>query len=153
MYLNRLVHKILFLLLLTGRLTSNGSLTLSTGGQAVDNEFCDLVGDNFFEQFITGPVQHTHLLLCSCPEIISDVIASSPEQCGFPTDHHIIEFVVVLKFKRADAGSRHLYDYERRIFKDLCSLLSHFPFDMFVIVLSGNIDEYWAQWKGFFVNY
>ena len=29
-----------------------------------------------------------------------------PEQSGFPTDHHIIEFAVVIKFKRADAGSK-----------------------------------------------
>ena len=40
----------------------------------LEESFCNLVGDNFLEEFITGP---THvrgntldLLLCNCPEII-----------------------------------------------------------------------------------
>ena len=45
---------------------------------------------------------------------------------------------------------RHLYDYKRGNFKDLCSLLSHVPFDIFVIALSGNIDECWIQLEGLF---
>ena len=95
-------------------------------------------------------VQHIYLLPCNCPEIISDVITLLPEQCGFPTDHYIMEFAVVLKFKRADVGSPTFVWLQKGNFKDLCSLLSHVAFDMFVIALSGNIDECWVQLKGFF---
>ena len=47
---------------------------------------------------------------------------------------------------------RHFYDYKSGNFKDLCSLFSHVPFDMFVIALPGNIDECWVQLKGFFLS-
>ena len=37
--------------------------------------------------------------VCNCPEIITNVLTSTPERCGFPADHHISEFTVLLKFK------------------------------------------------------
>ena len=62
---------------------------VTTGGHAEDESFCDLVGDNFGQQFIAGPT-HTagnklDLLLCNCPEIIGDVSTFTSEQCNFPT--------------------------------------------------------------------
>ena len=50
----------------------------------LEESFCNLVRDNFLEEFITGP---THvrgntldLLLCNRPEIIQNVIILSPER-------------------------------------------------------------------------
>ena len=65
----------------------------------------------------------------SCPEIITDVRTSTPEQCGLPTDHHILAFTVLLTFKRSKPVRRYTYD--------LCSLLSHTPLE---IAFSGDID-------------
>ena len=38
-------------------------------------------------------------IVCNCPEIITNVLTSTPERFGFPADHHISEFTVLLKFK------------------------------------------------------
>ena len=73
----------------------------------------------------------------SCPEIITDVRTSTPEQCGLPTDHHILEFTVLLTFKRSKPVRRYTYDFKRGNFQDLCSLLSHTPL---VIAFSGDIE-------------
>ena len=52
-------------------------VSLGTGSHAMDNIFCELVGDNFLQQFVTGPTHISRrkldLLLCNCPEIITDV--------------------------------------------------------------------------------
>ena len=37
--------------------------------------------------------------VCNCSEIITNVLTSTPARCGFPADHHISEFTVLLKFK------------------------------------------------------
>ena len=79
-------------------------VSLGIGSQVVNNIFCELVGDNSLQQFVTGP---THIsgskldpLLCNGPEIITDVLTSTPEQCGFSTDHFILVFTILLKSKR-----------------------------------------------------
>ena len=63
----------------------------------INNIFCELAGDNFFQQFVTGSTHISgcklDLLLCNGPEIIADVLTSTPEQCGFPTDHFIYKSI------------------------------------------------------------
>lgn len=114
-------------------------VSLGTGSHAMDNIFFELVGDNFLQQFVTGPTHISgsklDLLLCNCPEIITDVLTSTPEQCGFPTDLHILKITVLFKFKRPKPVRRYTYDFKRGNFQDLCSLLSHTPLE---IALSGE---------------
>lgn len=42
----------------------------------MNNIFCELVGDNFLQQFVSGPTHISgsklDLLLCNCPEIITE---------------------------------------------------------------------------------
>ena len=57
--------------------------TPATNGGQLEESFCDLVGDNFFQQFIKGTT-HTggnmlDLLLCNCPEIVKNISTFSPE--------------------------------------------------------------------------
>ena len=126
---------------------------LGTGSHAMDNIFCELAGDNLLQQFETGPTHISGsklvLLLCNCTEIITDVLTSTPEQCGFPTDLHILEFTVLLKFKRPKPVRRYTYDFKRGNFQDLCSLLLHTPSE---IALSGDVDERWSLWKDLFLS-
>ena len=53
----------------------------TTGGQ-LENRFCDLIDDNFLQQFIPGPTHNCgnklDLLLCNCPEVITNVEPSNP---------------------------------------------------------------------------
>lgn len=116
-------------------------VSLGTGSHAMDDIFCELVGDNFLQQFVTGPThisgRKLDLLSCNCPEIITHVLTSTPEQCGFPTDHHILEFTVLLKFKRPKPVRCYTYDFKRGNFRDLCSLPVTHPF--------GNCT-FWRHW-------
>ena len=128
-------------------------VSLGTGSSSVDNIFCELVGDNFLQQFITGPTHISgsklDLLLCNCPEIITDILTSTPELCGFPTDQHILEFTVLLKFKRPKPVRHYTYDFKRANFQNLCSLLSYTALE---IALSGDLDESWSLWKDLFLS-
>ena len=126
----------------------------TTGGQ-LENSFCDLIDDNFLQQFIPGPTHNCgnklDLLLCNCPEIITNVETSNPNQCQFPTDHHmihIIEFHIKLKFKRARNVKRRVYNYKLANFDGLRSWLSNVPFEN---AISDDIVEYWSQWKDLFL--
>ena len=72
--------------------------TPTISGSHLEESFCDLIGNNFLQQFITGP---THvkgntldLLLCNCPEIIKNVMTCSPKQSNFPSDQYIVEFQI-----------------------------------------------------------
>ena len=73
----------------------------TANGSHVQESFCDLVCDNFLQQFITG---RTHvkgntldLLLCNSPEVIKNVMTWSPEQSNFPSDHYTL---LSLKFSK-----------------------------------------------------
>ena len=103
-------------------------VSFGIGSQVVNNIFCELVGDNSLQQFVTGP---THIsgskldaLLCNGPEIITEVLTSTPEQSGFSTDHFILVFTILLKSKRPKPVRRHTYDFKRGNFGELRSLLS-----------------------------
>ena len=78
---------------------------MNNGSRADHNIFCDLKGENFLQQFIPGP---THLagnklglLLCNWPEVIGSVRSFHPRVGLFPSDHYVVEFEIILKFKRA----------------------------------------------------
>ena len=66
--------------------------TPTTNGGQLEDSFCDLVGDNFLEQLITGPAHigrnKLDLLLSNSTEIISNVNILAPSECNFPSDHH-----------------------------------------------------------------
>ena len=81
--------------------------TPTTDAGQLEESFCELVGDNFLQQFIKGP---THVrgntldfLLCNCLEVIKTVTTLPPQQANFPTGHYIIEFQIQQTFRRADA--------------------------------------------------
>ena len=71
----------------------------------VSNIFCDLDGDDFLYQFVSGvtPIADgkQDLLLCNRPKIIGDVFTSALGQCSFPNDHYIIELTGRVKFEGA----------------------------------------------------
>ena len=123
-------------------------------GSSPENEaFCEIVEDNFLQQFILNP---THiagnildLLLCNTPNIIGDVSLSHPESCGFPTDHYIVELEIHLKFKRATPVKRQVFDYKNGNFDGLRNFLTQFPIS---IVPTNNIDDCWQQWKYAFLT-
>ncbi len=118
----------------------------------MENSFCDLIDDNFLQQFVPGPTHNCgnklDLLLCNCPEIITNVKTSNPNQCKFPTNHHI-EFHIKLKFKRASNVKRLVYNYKLANFDDVHSWLSNVPFEN---AISDDIIEYWPQWKDLFLT-
>lgn len=131
--------------------SSDESVPVNTGGPAENETFCDLVDDNFLQQFILGPT-HTaghklDLLLCNSPEIIGDVSTFHPETCDYPTDHYIVEFKVKLRIKRAQPIKRLVFDYKNGNFNELRNFLTRFPIN---VTPSDNIDDDWQQWKDIF---
>ena len=125
----------------------------TTAGCQPENSFCDLFDDNFLQQFILGPTHNCgnklDLLLSNCPEIITNVETSNPEQCKFPTDHYIVEFQIKLKFKRARNVKRRIYNYKLANFEGLRSCLSNVPFEN---TFSDDIVQYWSDWKDLFLT-
>ena len=127
--------------------------TPTVNGSQLEEMFCDLVGDNFLQQFITGP---THvrgntldLLLCNCPEIIKNVTTWSPDQYNFPSDHYTAEPETQQAFNRANAVTRNVFDHKRGSFDELRSFLTHNPLET---PPSDNLNECWLQWKDWFLN-
>ena len=111
------------------------------------------MADNFFQQFIPGPTHiagnKLDLLLTNWPEIIRDVSTFHPRLGRFPSDHYAIEFTISLKFKRATAARRRVYDFKNGNFDDLRESLSRTPFN---VAESQDIDEYWDNWKALFLS-
>lgn len=127
---------------------------VNIGSRADHNVFCDqIMGDNFFQQFIPGPTHiagnKLDLLLSNCPEIIDGVSTFHPRDGKFPSDHYVVEFKIRLKFKRATAAKRQVFDYKNGNFNDLRESLGRVPFD---IVASDDIDEHWSNWKDLFLT-
>ena len=91
--------------------------TPATNGGQLEESFCDLIEDNFLQQYISGSTHKDgnklDLLLCNCPEIIKNVSSLPPDQLCFPTDHHIIEFGIQQSFCRAKSVTRTIFDYRR----------------------------------------
>ena len=126
----------------------------SAGGH-LEDKFCELVGDYYLEQLISGPTHRDcnklDLLLCNYPEIIRNVITTSPEQYGYPTDHHILEFAIQQNFSRSQPIKRTIFDYdfyERGNFEQLRNALINTTFED---MPSENIDHHWNFWKEWFL--
>ncbi|CAB4011989.1 Hypothetical predicted protein [Paramuricea clavata] len=126
--------------------SSYENVPVNTGGSNENEAFCEMVDDNFLQQFISGPTHiagnKLDLLLCNSPEIIGDVSAFLPE-C-FPTDHYVVEIDVQLKFKRAKPVKRRVFDYRNGKFDELRNFLTRNPIN---ITPTDDIDNYWEQWK------
>lgn len=78
---------------------------INNGSRTDHNIFCDLIGDNFLQQFIPGP---THLAgnkldlpLCNWPEVIGSVRSFHPRDGLFPSDHYVVEFEIILKVSQS----------------------------------------------------
>ena len=102
------------------------------------NIFCDLMGDNFFQQFIDGPTHiagnRLDLLLCNCPEAIVNVSTLHPRELKFPSDHYVVaaEFEIRHKLKRAKGSKRLVYDYKNGDFDAFREALTTVPFNLAV---------------------
>ena len=122
----------------------------NNNGGLFEDKLCELVGDNFLEQLITGSAHRDgnklDLLLCNYPEIINNVTLSTSEQFGFPTDHHIIEFEIQQTFPRAKPIKWTIFDYRRGKFEDLRISLLQAGFNNDDL-LTEEIDQHWIRWK------
>ena len=81
-----------------------------------------------------------HLLLTNWSEIIDYSLTSHSREGLFPSDHYVVDFTIMLKFKIATGAKRQVYDFKNGNFDDLRDSLSRVPFE---IAVSDNIDEYW----------
>ena len=107
---------------------------IDNGSRADHNIFCDLMGDNFLQQFIPGPTHlagnKLDLLLCNWPEVIGSVRSFHPRDGLFPSDHYVVEFEIILKFKRAKTVTRQFYDFKNGNFDSLRDSLTRLPFEV-----------------------
>ena len=96
------------------------SAPTNTGSRTDHNIFCELMADNFFQQFIPGPTHivgnKLDLLLTNWPEIIDYVSTFHPREGLFPSDHYAVDFMIKLKFKRAMARAMASIGYLPRRF-------------------------------------
>lgn len=78
------------------------SALTNTGSRADHDIFCELMADNFFQQFIPGPTHvvgnKLDLLLTNWPEIIDYVSTFHQREGLFPSDHYAVEFMIKLKY-------------------------------------------------------
>ena len=129
------------------------SAPTNTGSRTDHNIFCELMANNFFQQFIPGPTHivgnKLDLLLTNWPEIIDYVSTFHPREGLFPSDHYAVEFMIKLKFKRAIGVKRQVYDFKNGNFDDLRDSLSRVPFE---IAASADINEFWDNWKALFLS-
>ncbi len=89
------------------------------------------------------------LVLCNCPDVIDDINVRSSEECGFPTDHFIIDFNINLDFRRTKPVKRTVYDFRNADFVGLNDALSSMVFD---VNNTSDIDELWSSWRDSFLT-
>ena len=123
----------------------------NTGGSNVNEVFCEILDNNFLQQFISGPAHiagnKLDLLLCNSPEIVRDVSTFLPE-C-FPTDHYVVEFDIQLKFNRAKPVKHQVFDYRNGKFDELHNFLTRNTIN---IAPTNDIDNDWQDWKETFLT-
>ena len=133
--------------------SQDNAAPINKGGQAIGDIFCNLVGDNFLYQFVDGPTHiagnKLDLVLCNCPDVIDDINVRSSEECGFPTDHFIIDFNINLDFRRTKPVKRTVYDFRNADFVGLNDALSSMVFD---VNNTSDIDELWSSWRDSFLT-
>ena len=129
------------------------SAPIHNGGRADHNVFCELMGDNFLQQFISSPTHISgnklDLLLFNWPEVIENVSTFHPRDGRFPSDHYVITFTIKLRFKRSKGSTRQVFDFKNGNLNALRESLSRIPFQ---IAASKDIDEYWSNWKDLFLS-
>ena len=106
--------------------------------------FSELVGDYYPLQLISGPTlrdgNKLDLLLCNYPEIIR----TSPDLHGYPTNHHILEFTIQEIFFRSQPIKRTFLDNNRGNLEQLQNALATTAFKD---IPSENIDGHcWKEW-------
>ena len=125
---------------------------INTGYRRDHNVFCDLMGDNYFQQFVSGPTHiygnKLDLILTDWPEVIENVSTFHPRESTFPSNHYVIEFSIKLRFKRAKGTSRQVFDFKKANFDALRAALARTPFEL---AAADDSDEYWSRWKDLFL--
>lgn len=110
------------------------SAPINNGCRADHDVFCDLMGDKFFHQFISGPTHISgnklDLLLSKWPEVIANVSTFHPRDGRFHSDHYVITFTVKLRFKRSKGSTRQVFDFKKRNLHALRESLSRTPFQI-----------------------
>ena len=84
------------------------------------------------------------LLLCNWPEVIGSVRSFHPRDGLFPSDHYVVEFEIILKFKRAKRVTRQFYDFKNGNFDSLRDSLTRLPFQ---VAASTDVNEHWLNWN------
>ena len=119
---------------------------MNNGSRADHNIFCDLIGENFLQQFIPGPTHlagnKLDLLLCNGPEVIGSVRYFHSRVGLFPSDHYVVEFEIILKFKRAKRVTHQFYDFKSGNFDGLRDSLTRLPFD---VTTSADVNKHWSN--------
>ena len=67
----------------------------------------------------------------------------------FPSDHYVVEFEIILKFKRAKRVTRQFYDFKNGNFDSLRDSLTRLPFE---VAVSADVNEHWSNWKDLFLT-
>jgi hypothetical protein len=133
--------------------SDNDSTPISSGGCANSEVLCELIRDNFLQQFVEGSTHDAgnklDLVFCNRAEAISNVLTSPSDEHNPPTDHYIIEFNICTKFTRAKPVRRFIYDYNHADFPALRRALLETSLD---ITLTDSIDDCWMQWKDKFLS-
>ena len=65
----------------------------------------------------------------------------------FPSDHYVVEFEIILKFKRAKRMISQFYDFKNGNFDSLQGSLTRLPFEAAALT---DVNEYWLNWKDLF---
>ncbi len=134
--------------------SDNDSTYINSSGCAYGEVICELIGDNFLQQFIEGPTHRAgnklDLLFCNRAGTISDVLTSPSDDHDFSTDHYIIEFSICIQsLQEQNLCNVFFNDYNHADFPTLRRALSKAPLD---IPLTDNIDDCWEQWKDKFLS-
>ena len=83
---------------------SPSTTPVNNGGCANAEDLCELVGDNFLHKFIEGSSHGAgnklDLLFCKNAEKLCDVLTFTSDEHNFPTEYHIIEFSIRMKFTK-----------------------------------------------------
>ena len=66
----------------------------------------------------------------------------------FPSDHYVVEFEIILKFKRAKRVTRPVYDFKNCNFDSLRDSLTCLPFE---VAASADVNEHRSNWKDLFL--
>ena len=67
----------------------------------------------------------------------------------FPSDHYVVEFEIILKFKRAKRVTHQFYDFKSGNFDGLRDSLTRLLFEVATLA---DVNEHWSNWKDLFLT-